>query len=111
MTLRKKLMIACAIGLAISGSGIGLIALGGWGPCGPASTPAAIGGWLTVAQVDWLCQLVPGLDAFVGSVHADFPFLVLWPALIWSLVAFGLLTAWQRWISHQDQRGPLAHED
>ena len=96
MTLRKRIVVAGIAGLGTSGIGIGLIALGGWGPCGPASTVAAIGGWLTMDHVDWLLRLVPGLDAAVGRMHADLPFLVLWPALLWSALAFGLLTAWQR---------------
>lgn len=101
MTLRKRIMVAGIAGLGTSGIGIGMVALGGWGPCGPASTVAAVGGWLTIEHVIWLSRLFPGLEAAVGRMHADLLFLVIWPALFWSGVAFGLLTVWQRLRQHE----------
>ena len=77
-----------------------MVELGGWGPCGPASTVAAIGGWLSIEHAVWLSQLVPGLEGLVSRMHADLPFFVVWPGLIWSGVAFGVLTVWQRVRQH-----------
>ena len=101
MNLRKRIVVAGIAGLATSGIGIGMVALGGWGPCGPASTVAAIGDWLTIEHSIRLSRLVPGLEATVGRTHADLPFLVIWPAVLWSGVAFGALTVWQRLRQHE----------
>ena len=101
MSLRKRALIAVASGLGISGSGLGLMGLGGWGPCGPASWVAAIGGWLSMCSCIWLAGLVPGLEAFVGRMHADLVFLVLWPAFIWSLGVFVALSLWPKFRRHE----------
>ena len=103
MGLRKRVIIAAVTGIAISGFGIGLVALGGWGPCGPASTFAAIGGWLTIAHVEWLSRLIPGLERFLGKLHAELLFLILWPTLLWATVAFCILSLWKIFRTHEHQ--------
>jgi hypothetical protein len=101
MTLLKPMVVAGIAGLVTSGIGIGMVALGGWGPCGPASTLSTVGGWLTIEHALWLSRLVPGIESAVARMHADFPFLLIWPALLWSAVAFGALTFWQRVRQHE----------
>ena len=46
---RHRRYLLCPVGGALlSGIGFALCELGGWGPCGPASIPAHIGGFLSV---------------------------------------------------------------
>jgi len=96
MNRKKRLLIAGMSGLVISGAGLCMVALGGWGPCGPASPVAALGGWLSLKHAIWLSKLVPGLEDIVGRLHGDLLFFLLWPALLWSVAAFVALSCWER---------------
>ena len=96
MKLRRVATISCLIGFGLSAAGAGLIALGGWGPCGPASTVAAIGGGLTVIHIVWLFALFPDLEPLAGRWAPDWVLLLGWPSVVWSLLAFSVLAAW-RW--------------
>lgn len=95
MTLSKNIIVAGISGLSLSGIGLGLMALGGVGPCGPASMIASIGWWANMEPCIWLSNLVPGLEAMVG-LRADFVLITLWPALLWSLMVFSVLAVWSR---------------
>jgi hypothetical protein len=105
MSLRKSIMIACLIGLGISGAGAGLVALGGWGPCGPGSIVATVGGCLNMAHVAWLLMLFPGLDALAGRHHADWVLVLVWPAVVWSALTFIALTFW-KWLKKDEHQLP-----
>ena len=96
MSLGKRVIVAVISGLGLSGIGVGMMALGGIGPCGPASLTGAIGWWANMEPCIWLSSLVPGLEALVGRLHADFVFITLWPAFLWSLVVFLILSVWSR---------------
>jgi len=103
MKLQTKIIAAAISGLAISGIGVGLMALGGVGPCGPASLTATIGWWANMEPCIWLSALVPGLEAFVGRIHCDLVFIILWPALLWSLIVFLVCEVWSRFRWHANK--------
>lgn len=104
MKLRTKIIASVMGGLVLSGMGVGLMALGGVGPCGPASLAGAIGWWANMGPCGWLLDLVPGMDAFIGRHNCDGVLLILWPALLWSLVLFLILTIGSKFKRH----GPKA---
>jgi hypothetical protein len=93
MNLRKRIIIAGIVGLVISFAGYGLAFLGGLGPCGPASNIAWVGFWLSMVHVCLIYQVIPELGTVLSRLHVEVPFLMLWPAFIWSAVVFAALTA------------------
>ena len=95
-------MVASLVGVGMSGVGAGLVALGGWGPCGPGSVVATVGGCLNMAHVAWLLALFPGLEPLAGRLHADWVLVLVWPAVVWSVLAFAALTLWT-WVRKDDQ--------
>ena len=105
MSLRKIITTACFIGIGISVAGFALIALGGWGPCGPKNAFSALGGALSMAHVAWLMALFPGLDALSGRFHADLALVLVWPAVVWSALAFAVLVFLRRLNKRQGQSG------
>ena len=108
MTVRKRAFFSAVTGLVLSGMGFLLVAIGGWGPCGPASTTAYIGGILGYGHCVYLCTWFPKLDSLfsgVDSVAFNVAVIILVPAMDWLLVTFGLLTVWQK---AGDLRGRLA---
>lgn len=105
MSLLKAITLACMIGVGISGAGAGLMTLGGWGPCGPASGIAAIGGFLNMVHVDWLLALFPGLEPLTGRMIPDWVLVLVWPALVWSVLAFLVLAFW-RWVRKDEPQLP-----
>ena len=96
MNIRKRVFIACEVGLVISCIGMGLMSLGDWGPCGPGSLSAGIGFWMNLMPVFWLSKLIPGIEALTEQWHAGLVLIILWPAFLWSLVAFIALSVWSR---------------
>ena len=86
----KKILWALVIGVFLSGLGLLMIHLGGWGPCGPASPLASAGGILSFNHVLFYGSLF-------GEFSTDSPVLnylifFLIPALDWSLVTWLALT-------------------
>ncbi len=104
MTLVKSAIVACLIGAGISGIGVGLMALGGWGPCGPGSWLAATGGCLYMAHIDWLLALFPGLEP-IAARPIPGAFVMVWPALVWSVLAFLGLMFW-KWVKKDEHQLP-----
>lgn len=88
MALRKIAVVSLLTGIGVSAASAGLIALGGWGPCGPGSTTAAFGGFLIMMPVGCLTGLFPSIDAFAGRHHADWALLLVWPAMFWAALAY-----------------------
>jgi len=82
------ILLACLIGVGISSVGAGLMTLGGWGPCGPASAVATLGACLNMIHVVWLLALFPRLDGLAGRLHADWVLVFVWPAIVWSVLSF-----------------------
>lgn len=105
MSLRKSVFVSSLTGIGISAAGAGLVTLGGWGSCGPASVVATVGGCLNMVHVAWLIALFPGLDAFAGRHHADWVLVLVWPAVVWSVVAFIALTLW-KWLRKDEHQVP-----
>ena len=105
MNLRKTVIVSSATGIGISALGAGLVALGGWGPCGPGSVVATVGGCLNMAHVAWLLALFPGLEAVAGRHHADWVLVLVWPAIVWSLLAIAALALW-KWLRKDEHQLP-----
>ncbi len=105
MSLLKSATVACLIGIAISAIGAGLMTLGGWGPCGPASAVAAVGGCLNMAHVDWLLALFPALEPLTGRLIPDWVLVLVWPAVVWSVLAFLALRFW-KWVRKDELQLP-----
>ena len=91
MKLRKRVLLSLVVGVAVTATGIGLVALGGWGPCGPSSRIAAIGGVLCIDLVAWLELHAMWLPM---RLLPDLATLLIWPTLVWSAVIFAVLTLW-----------------
>ena len=96
LSLRKIIVLACVSGVGVSGVGTGLMALGGWGPCGPESALATVGACLNMVHVAWLLALFPRLDSLAGRWHADWVLVVVWPAIVWAILIFIILICWTR---------------
>ena len=88
MKLRKRVLSSLVVGAAVTAIGIGLAALGGWGPCGPSSRLAVIGGVLCMDLVAWLELHTMWLPM---RLLPDLVILLIWPSLVWSVVAFAAL--------------------
>ena len=87
---RHRRYLLCPVGGAlISGIGFALCELGGWGPCGPASIPAHIGGFLSVYHLMALCTWFPALETWLigaDSAVLNVSLLLGAPTVTWSLV-------------------------
>ena len=68
------------------------MAFGGYGPCGPGNAVAGIGCCLNMVHVAWLLALFPKLDGFFGRLNADYVRVLVWPALVWAVITFVVLT-------------------
>ena len=111
MSTRKRLVISGCIGLAISGVGLGLVQVGGYGPCGPASTLATIGSLMGYWHVVGLCILIPPLDEWLstgiqpqwlcGAVNCAV--IVMVPTITWSLLISGAWTLYGRIATRRGQ--------
>lgn len=98
MTIWKKTVISAITGVVVSGMGFLLVTLGGWGPCGPASTVAYIGGLLCFNPYISLCTWFPAIENLrvsFDSVVFNIAILILIPATCWSLLTFAILSLWQ----------------
>jgi len=105
MSVRKTTIVSCLIGIAMSATGAGLVTLGGWGPCGPASVLAQIGGCLSMVHVTWLLALFPGLEPLTGRFIPEWVLVLVWPAVVWSVLAFGTLVFWN-WVRKDEHQLP-----
>jgi hypothetical protein len=105
MSLRKIAIVFCLIGIGLSACGAGLVALGGWGPCGPASTVASVGGYLTIIHAVWAFALFPDLEPLAGRWVPDWVLVLVWPAIVWSVLAFFGLLLW-RWLRRDEHQLP-----
>ncbi len=94
MTWKVRLCLSVLIGFAITGIGIGLMLIGGWGPCGPASWIAEIGGYLNLDHVTLWCVCFPGIE----KVRPEILLLLFVPAVDWSVLTFVVLS-FVVWIS------------
>lgn len=103
MTVRKRAFFSAATGLVLSGTGLLLVGIGGWGPCGPAGATAVIGGFLGYSHLVFLCTWFPELEGLLRSDSALFniAIIILIPAADWFLVTFGILTLWQTVRGHK----------
>lgn len=89
MSWKKNIFLSLLIGLLLTGIGIGLVALGGWGPCGPASPVAAIGGYLCIEHISLWAAIIPGFEEGLAVLHIpDLVSLVLIPSLDFTVLAF-----------------------
>jgi hypothetical protein len=105
MSLRKILVVSCLIGFGLSALGGGLMALGGCGPCGPASAVASVGSCLNMSHVAWLLALFPGLEPLTGRLIPDWALVLVWPAIVWSVLAFLGLLFW-KWVRTDEHQLP-----
>jgi hypothetical protein len=95
MSWTKKIIIALACGCVIASSGLFLVYVGGYGSCGPAGIIATIGAFLTIYHFTPVFALFP----FVATWDSPFfnvCYLILVPAIDWSIVVFILLTLGSR---------------
>ncbi len=95
MNWKRSVFLSILAGTVISGVGLLLAGWGGYGPCGPASTIATIGAYLSVYHVVAISTLFPNLESWVisaKSVPLNVAFLLLVPALNWAILIFVLLT-------------------
>ena len=104
MSLLKSAVVACLIGTGISGIGVGLVALGGWGPCGPGSWLSELGDCLYMAHIGWLFALFPGLEPLTGRLVPQ-ALVMVWPAVVWSVLAFLGLMFW-KWVRKDEHQLP-----
>ena len=113
MNMRKRLAISGLIGLAISGLGFGLVQIGGYGSCGPASTLATVGSFLGYWHVVGLCILIPPLGEWLSTGiqpqwlcgAVNFTVILVVPTITWSLLISG---AWTLYGRIATRRGPVA---
>jgi hypothetical protein len=116
MSPRKRLAISGCIGLTMSGLGLGLVQIGGYGPCGPASTLATVGSVLGYWHFVGLCILIPTLGEWFDTglqpqwlcIAANFSAILVVPAINWSLLIFA---GWAFYCRISRQRGTLAEPD
>jgi hypothetical protein len=95
MNWKRSVLLSVLAGLVISGGGLLLVHCGGYGPCGPASTIASVGAFLSVYHVVAISSLFPTLESWVisaNSVPLNIAFLLLVPAFNWAIAIFVLLT-------------------
>jgi hypothetical protein len=82
--------LLCPVGGAlISGLGLGLCYAGGWGPCGPASTVAHVGGILCVYHLTPPCEWFPALNRWLidgQSGVLNVAVLLAVPTMTWTSV-------------------------
>ncbi len=89
--LRKGFLVAGGIGAVLSGLGLLLATLGGWGPCGPAGSLAYVGGILNVFHVMFYASLFGEFGTAYAFANLVLMFLVA--AFDWTVLAlpFALL--------------------
>ena len=99
MVILKALGLGLVTELGLSAMTVGLIALGGWGPCGPASYWSWAGallqfpGWHLEEEV-----LRWGIHPGVPGYSWDLPIIFFLQALFWSIAwLFWLLWRARRW--------------
>jgi hypothetical protein len=97
----KAMVIPKAIGLglltevAVSAMSVGLIWIGGWGPCGPASFWSVAG--MLVQYPGWYLEeevLLWGMNPMAGGYSWDLPITFSFQVLLWSIV-WMLCLAWR----------------
>jgi hypothetical protein len=76
----KRMVISCLCGVVLSGLGLVLLLVGGWGPCGPASPVGLLGGILAL----------PGV--FIAGNNSELLSIAAASAAVWSLATFMILT-------------------
>ena len=77
--MRKRVLVSLVVGVAVTAIGIGLVAMGGWGPCGPGSRIAAVGGVLCMDLVAWLELHTLWLPM---RLLPDLAILLIWPTAL-----------------------------
>jgi hypothetical protein len=87
----KKHFISIGIGVIISGLGLFLIQIGGWGPCGPASTLAFIGGVLNMFHVIYYSTVFGELSTERPIINLTILFII--PAFDWAILSYIIMTA------------------
>lgn len=95
MSLKKTIIMSALCGLSLSGLGLLLAVMGGYGPCGPASPMAEVGAYLSVFHAVALFTIFPFLEDCLirlqsGPANAAALFLI--PAVDWTVIVFVLLT-------------------
>lgn len=89
MTWKKKITISLLTGFSLAGLGIGLVSLGGWGPCGPGSMTAVVGGYLSIGHLIFWESILPGFEDSLRHLHfPDIVSVALVPAIDFSVLAF-----------------------
>lgn len=83
MTGKKIILFSLLGGCLLSLLGFSMIAIGGWGPCGPTSRLAQVGGYLNVEHVIFL-------STWLGEIPTPYPFIdliiiLLIPSLDWTI--------------------------
>jgi len=92
--IRSRLLIAGGVGAVLSGLGLLLAELGGWGPCGPASSIAYIGGILNVFHVIFYAEVFGEFGTDYGLVNILLMFFIA--ALDWAVLAFLVTLVFRR---------------
>lgn len=85
----KRLLALFALGILISGFGMILISIGGWGQSGPMDWVARIGGCLNLYHVLFYAMIIGNFS--VSNPALNFMLILLIPALHW-MVILGAVT-------------------
>jgi hypothetical protein len=86
--LLKSLLLGLGIELILFAVSEGLIAVGGWGPCGPAGYASLIGVWLQYPGFFLLAEYSP---RYMG-LFLDLAVIFLIQVLFWTLICWAFLT-------------------
>lgn len=108
MSTQKRWMVSACIGLALSGTGLALVLIGGYGPCGPGGLTSTIGSVLGFWHFVGLTILIPPLGEWLAtglkpqwlSVALNYTLIVLVPTATWSLLIFSFWTLCRRFSAH-----------
>jgi hypothetical protein len=98
MKINRGDMYAVAISIVATGVGMGLVEYGGWGPCGPASLTAKIGGYLSLMPFMILCACIPEYERVLNNYPPIVNFIVIASLNIitWLAVMRLILMLWHK---------------
>jgi len=87
----KKTLIPIRIGVLISGTGLLFMQIGGWGPCGPVSILATVGGILNYCHIVFYGRIFGELHT--NSSILNSMLLIIIPACNWTLIGYFIIGA------------------
>ncbi len=95
--------------MTISGAGLALVSIGGYGPCGPGDLTSTIGSVLGFWHFVGLTLLIPPFGEWLAngvkpewlSIALNYTLIVLVPTVTWSLLIFVSWTLCGRFRAHR----------